>query len=402
MNNPPETPAAAAPPMGGRPGRRWRLGVAAVAALGGALWLVGPWRRPGGAGDSRRPVVAVAKVTRGEIVQTATFQAELRPYFAVELHAKIAGFVRRLLVDIGSKVQAGELLAELEVPLLTEDIERARAALERSRQEAARAEAAAADARLAASRLTEAARAQPNLVAQQDLDTVAARDREAAATLSAAISQTAVARAELARLETEDAETKLTAPFAGVVTRLLASPGDLVQGGSDPSGQARPLVRLAQLDPIRLSFPVSTSYAQDVRAGDPVVLQLDDGRRMTNRISRVSGEMDRATRMMEAQVDLPNADRSLTAGMPARVFVVAGRRTDTLVVPVEAIRRDDPPTALVVQSDGMTVRRALKLGLEGSTQVEILEGLNEGDIITVGSGAKAGVQVEPRITPRLQ
>lgn len=401
-----EHPAAEPAAPSGTPVRRrtrWPLWAAAGAlTIAGAGWrLAQSGRGAGGPAPAARRVAPVVRVVRGELVQTAGFQAELRPYFAVDLHAKFPGFVSRLFVDIGSSVRKGDVLAELEIPLLAEDIERAKAAVGRSEEEVRRTAAAAEDAHLASDRLAGAAKAQPNLIAQQRLDTAHAEDLEAQAALAGGRHLAAAARAELARLQTQDAERRVTAPFDGVVTRLFANPGDSLQGGLSPSGEARPLVRLAQLDPLRLSFPVSASYVGQVHAGDLVVVQMDDGRTLTNRINRVSGDLDMGTRMMEVQADIPNPDAALTPGVYGHAILVTGRQPNALLAPVEAIRRETPPTVLVVGADEIVRRVTVRLGKESPTQVEVLEGVREGDLIVVGGGTKAGVKVEPKVIKSL-
>jgi RND family efflux transporter MFP subunit len=378
-----------------------RMAAGAAAATACIAFLLRPGRRAPGDETGRRPVVAVARVTRGDLRQTASFQAELRPFYSVDLHAKFPGFVRTLQVDIGSRVLKGAVLAVLDVPLLAEDMDRAKAALGRTREEIRRAEAASADAHLSSERLEAAAKSQPNLIARQNLDTARAGDLEAQASLAGARQQAAAAEAELARLQTQDVERRVTAPFDGVVTRLFANPGDSLQGGLSPSGEARPLVRLAQLDPLRLCFPVSISYVDRVRPGDLVILLLDDGRTLTNRISRVSGDLDMATRMMEAQADVANPDGLLTPGVYGRAVVSIGVQKGVLLAPVEAIHRDTPPTALVVAPDGAVRRTVVKLGMESPNQVEVLEGLKEGELVVIGGGARAGGKVEPKITGSL-
>jgi len=131
-----------------------------------------------------KEIVAVARVKRADVENELTFQAELRPKYAVELHAKVAGFVRSLAVDIGDRVTEGQVLAELEIPLLDEDINRAAASLHRSEEEVRRAKAGYNETHLTLNRLQSVLKTQPHLIAQQDLDIATEKDNTASANLA--------------------------------------------------------------------------------------------------------------------------------------------------------------------------------------------------------------------------
>src|SRR5258708_22686333 len=209
-------------------------------SLSGLIVLgVGCSRRS--AEDADRPTVAVAKVLRADVAKELTFQAECRPWFSVYLHPQVSGFVRSLAVDIGNQVKAGQLLAQLEIRLLKEDLARGDASLRRSMEDAKRAQAAYDETHMGYTRLQAVAKAQPKLLAQQDLDAAVAKDQGAAAAVAGAQEQVQVAQAELDRFRAQERYTKLIAPFDGVITRLDAKPRDVVQSGA-VSGQGKLLV----------------------------------------------------------------------------------------------------------------------------------------------------------------
>lgn len=347
-----------------------------------------------------RPVVAAARVARTDLARELVFQAEFQPRYAVDLHARVAGFVRTLAVDVGDRVKAGHLLAELEIPLLPEDLARARAVLRRSEAENQRARIAYEEAHLAFTRLQAVAQSQPKLLALQDLDVASSKDRTGASALTAAQEQVQVAQSELDRLLTEAADMRLVAPFDGVVTELHASPGDLVQGGTSPSGQAKALVRLAQLDQLRLVFPVSVAHVGLVRTNDPLTVRLEGGRTIEAHIARLSHEASMATRSMQVEADVSNADLSLIPGMYATAVLQTERRPHALAVPIEAVNRKQGSSVLTVGADGVVTEHVVQTGLETPDRIEILTGLNEGDVVLLGAAGrfKAGQKVEPKIT----
>src|ERR1017187_7877767 len=220
------------------------------------------------------PTVAVAKVDREDLHREVTIPAEFRPYEEVELHAKVSGYVSEMKVDFGDRVTAGQLMATLEVPELLDDLHNAMAAVQK-------ADADHTDAHLIYTRLVSVNQQQPNLVAQQDLDTAEAKDGATAAAIVAA-------KADVEKYQTLVSYTQITAPFDGVVTERYADPGTLIQAGTASNSQAMPLVRVSDNYRLRLDFPVSVEYVKDIHLEDKVDVRVESlgGRSFTGTISR--------------------------------------------------------------------------------------------------------------------
>jgi multidrug efflux pump subunit AcrA (membrane-fusion protein) len=164
---------------------------AAIAAL--AMAACSPPRAQSPAA-SELPSVAVARATRGDIAQVLTITAEFRPFQEIDVHAKVAGFLKSIIVDVGDRVQAGQLLAVLEIPELQDEIQQDEAVIRHGEEEVKRAQADLERtqsghevAHLAATRLASVMKERPNLVAQQDIDEATGRDRVAEAQVSTAI-----------------------------------------------------------------------------------------------------------------------------------------------------------------------------------------------------------------------
>ena len=315
-------------------------------------------------GPTAKPIVPVASVVRRDLAQTLTLQAEFRPYQEVDLHAKAAGFLQSISVDFGDQVKAGQLLAVIEVPELTDDLNHAVAA-------SARAEADYKDAHLEFTRLADVARSNPNLLAQQDIDAATAKEEMAAANVAGA-------KADADKFRTLLSYTRITAPFAGVITQRYVDPGALIQAGTS-SAQSGLLVRLSENDRLRLDFPVSVSYAEAVHAGDPVEITLEgSGRHLAGRISRFSRRISSDTRTMETEVEVPNPDLRLIPGMYATVTLDIARRPQALSVPVTAVVAGPHPTADVVGADGRVEERPVQLGLETPGDYEDPGGIEGG------------------------
>ena len=344
--------------------------------------------------------VAVAKVTREDLTQEQVFEAEFRPYQEIDLHAKVAGFVQSITVDIGDRVKAGEVLATLEIPELKEDLERAEAMELRDEKEVNEAKAKYEDAHTNYTRLAAINEAKPNLVAQQDLDTLQARDQAAEAALDSAKQQVEVARAEVNKLKAVADYCKITAPFSGVITKRFADEGALVQGGVAPSSAATPLVRLSQNDRLRLDFPVSVSYVQRIKAGESVEIRFPAlGKTLTGVIARFTRKVDADTRKMWAEVDVPNDDLSLTPGIFADAVLKLDHREKVLTIPAEAIPNRKATTVFVLNQRNEIEERPVTLGLETASRLEVVAGLNENDLVMIGSRAevKPGQKVEPKL-----
>ena len=315
--------------------------------------------------------VAVVKAVRIDLAQTVEFDAEFRPYQEIDLHAKVAGFVKDMLVDIGDRVQSNQLLATLEVPELQDDIQRAVAAYDA--------------AHLTYTRLVNVEKAQPNLIAQQDLDDARAKDQ--------------VTKADVDKLNAMLAYTQITAPFAGVITKREADPGALIPGGTANS-QTTPMLRLSENDRLRLTFPVSVSYVAQIKVGQPVQIHIQaTGQNLSGTVSRFTRKVDTATRTMDVEVDVPNPDLSLVPGMYASVTVEMERRDKTLAVPVAAVSRKETATVYVVTPQNKIQERTVTLGLETPTLIEVVTGLNEGDFVMIGSRSQvqSGQKVEPKV-----
>jgi RND family efflux transporter MFP subunit len=366
-------------------------GALALVTSAGLIWFMG--RGPHGQAqarpdDSSEAVVAVSRIERADLAREITIQAEFRPMQEIDLHAKVAGYLQKILVDIGDHVEAGQLIAVLENPELQADFECAQARVKRSQAEVKRAEAAYHETHLAFTRLSSVNQDQPNLIAEQEIDTALAKDIAAASTLAAASQQVQVAQSEAEKFGTLLRYSRITAPFAGVITKRFADPGALIQAGISSSTQAMPLVRLSENARLRLVFPVSVSYVSYVKAGDPVEIEVESLQRsLRGVVARFSRSVDTATRTMNTEVDVQNPDLSLIPGAYATVRLTLDRRQNVLAAPVQAVSQKSPPTVLVVSQDGVIEERQVTLGMETPQKVELLSGVRENELVLIGSRA---------------
>ena len=231
------------------------------------------------------------------------------------VHAKVSGYVKSIGVDIGDHVKAGEPLAQLEVPELNDDLNRASAALRKSQEDVKRVEAEYRDAHLAYQRLMEVAKSHPTLVAQQELDSSKDKDAAMEGTLGSARQSVQECEAELGRIQTMVNYATITAPFSGTITKRFADAGALIQAGTASNTQAMPLVELAQDSLLRLDFPVPESAVPEIHEGVPVEITVTSLQEtISGKVSRYSGQVDASTRKMQTEVEVPNPDGRLTPG----------------------------------------------------------------------------------------
>lgn len=329
-------------------------------------------------------MVAAVPVARGDIFREVSFDAELRPYQEIELHARATGYLEKILVDAGDEVKEGQPIAVLDVPELRNDLTRGQAALRR-------AEATYKEAHLNYSRLTKVSQSQTDLVPQQDLDVAEAKDAASAAAL-------AEVKSDVEKFGTLEGYTRINAPFTGVITKRYSDPGALIQAGT--STGSMPLVKLSQIDRLRVTFPVSVSYVAGIKVGaDAKVIVPSLKKTFTGKIARISQKVETATRTMEAQIDLPNPERMMIAGVYATVVVQCDRKDNALLLPVEAVVRDHgTATVFLINREKKLESRTVTVGTESPTRIEVSGGLAEGDLVMIGSRAQfaAGQQVEPK------
>ena len=364
--------------------------------------------------------VGVTKVTRKSLQRQITLSSELVPFQEIDVYAKESGFVKKLYVDYGSRVQAGQLMATLEIPELEAQLQEDQAAIKNSSDQVDRAnhqlqryQAQSKVLHLEYTRMDGVFQSQPGLIAQQEVDDAQGKDMAAASEVEAAQSNLEgaqsnllVSRSKLIHDQALFAYARITAPFAGVVTQRYANLGMLMQAGTSSSTQAMPLVKLSQDDLYRLVIPVPESSVRYIRIGEPVGVRVPAlNRSFPGKVARFSMDVQEGTRTMHTEVDVPNPDRLLMPGMYAETTLTLEAKANVLTVPLEAVNREGEHTTVdVVSPTGKVEDRVVTLGLETSTDAEVISGLGEGDLVIVSDrgGLKARQQVLPHVVEMLQ
>jgi RND family efflux transporter MFP subunit len=367
-------------------------------------------------GDATAAVaVGITRVARKTLQRQITLSSELVPFQEIDVYAKESGYVQKLYVDYGSRVQAGQLMATLEIPELQAQIQEDQAAIKNAANQVSRAEhelkryqAQSEVLHLDYTRLNGVFQSQPGLVAQQEVDDAQGKDLAAAsqvdaaeAALEGARSELLMSKAKLTHDQTLFDYSRITAPFAGVVTQRYANLGTLMQAGTNSSTQAIPLVKLSQDDLFRLVIPVPESSVRFIRVGDSVEVRVSSLKRaFLGKVARFSVDVREDTRTMHTEVDVPNPGRVLMPGLYAEATLTLEKRDNALAVPLEAVNREgEQASVYLVGGDGKVEERRVVLGLETPTDVEVTQGLAEGESVIVSdrSGLKPGDLVTPKV-----
>jgi len=185
-----------------------------------------------------------------------------------------------------------------------------------------------------------------------------------------------------------------------VVTVRYADTGSLIAAGTSSSTQSEPVVRLAQISVLRLVLPIPESIAGEIRLGDAVKVHVQAlNQDYVGKVSRFADALNPQTRTMETEIDFQNANGKLLPGMYVEATLDQAERKEMLTVPLEAVEVNGTEgSVLLVNARNTLEERKVRLGLQGSTRIEVLSGLTEGERVVVGSRDefRAGMKVTPK------
>jgi RND family efflux transporter MFP subunit len=355
--------------------------------------------------------VGVTRVEKKSLGRQLTLSSELVPFQEIDVYAKESGYIKDLKVDYGTHVKAGQVMAVLEIPELEAqlqvdlaEIKNASNQVTRAEHELSRYQAQYKALHLEYTRLSGVFESQPGLVAQQEVDDAQGKDLAASsqvdaaqAALEAAQSQLAASKAKLVHDQSLYDYSRITAPFSGVVTDRYANLGTLMQAGTGSSTQAMPLVRLSQDDLFRLVIPVPEAYVRYIKIGDPVSVRVPSlNRSFPGKVARFSVDVRSDTRTMHTEVDVPNPQRLLVPGLYAEADLQLDRKENIASVPIQALSHAGGRTSVfIVGANGTLEQRPVEIGLQTSSDAEVVSGLNEGEQVVVSdrSGLKPGEKV---------
>lgn len=284
------------------------------------------------------------------------------------IYARTNGYLRKWYHDIGSRVQKGELLADIDTPEVDQQLSQALADLNTAKANAHLSE-------ITAFRYTELLKTDG--VSKQEVD-------NAAGDLAAKLAIVQSAEANVHRLEEMKSFQHIYAPFSGVITRRNVDIGMLINAGN--TGSSQQLFFLAQTSPLRVYVQVPETYANTIHAGLGAYLELTQypGRKIEGRVVRTAEAIDLATRTLNTEVDVPNRDGALLPGGYAQVHLEVKVTGGRLQVPVNALLfRSEGLRAVVVDANHKIHLRQITVGRDYGTALEVLQGLDRNDWIVL-------------------
>ena len=390
-----------------------------VAIVLGALFVLGYWPRA----SRTRQLASDALITQNSLpsatvvlVRQAPGEVELslpgniQAITEAPIFARSDGYIVRRLADIGDRVQAGQLLAEIDSPELGQQVREAQAALKRSQSTLRQVEAALiqSGANLHLAEVTAKrwqALVNEGVLSRQDGDeklaALEARKADVAAAeanVQAARDAISASEASLQRLLELQAFRQVRAPFAGVVTARNVDVGTLVSAGS--SSSLREMFRVAQVHTLRVLVTVPQSEALGVHPGLACRIEVAEyrGRRFPGHVTRTAMSLDVVSRTLLTEIQIPNPDGALLPGMYATVRLVLQRTEPPLLIPSSAFRNtDNGPVVAILPEDKIVHFVPVKLGRDYGPQIEVLWGLRAGQMVitSLTDEIREGLKVQP-------
>lgn len=363
--------------------------------------------------EGRAPVVNVGRVRVAPPRSTIEFPCQTLAMVETPVYARADGYIKQRPADIGDRVKKGQLLFEIETPELDQQIEQAHASVAQAKAalQQYQANLAAAQSNLKLAEVTE--KRWKNLTdkgvfARQDLDEkVAALElgqanvRSAEENVRAGESTVAASQANLKRLEELKSFDRLEAPFDGVITfrSVQSDVGTLITAGNTSS--SRELMRVAQIDVLRVFVSIPQTYAPLIHDGLPAELIVDElpGRAFRTKVDGITHSVEANSRTMLAVLLVKNDHEVLLPGMYAKARFDLPHAVNALMLPADALLLPkEGPQAAVVGPDRKVHFQGLTIGRDYGAEIEVLSGLKEGDLVVLSptDAVREGVTVEPK------
>jgi RND family efflux transporter MFP subunit len=307
--------------------------------------------------------VSVVSAAPGKAAAGLSLSAEVKPLLEAPIYARTSGYLKRYLVDIGSQVKEGDLLAEIDTPELNQELAQARAQL------------AQAEAALALAKITDARWAE--LLKTSSVSEQEAAEKQADFKLASA--NVEAARANVRRLEDMQSFERVTAPFAGTITARGTDVGQLIAAAN-----GKELFRLAQIGTLRVFVRVPQTAARDVIPGQMAEFSIPElpARVFPAKVVRTSGAMSADSRTLLTELEVDNSRGEILSGSFAQVRFAQTKPEAALTLPANTLLfRAEGPQVGVVGADGKVELRGVTLGRDFGPTVEVLAGVGPADAV---------------------
>jgi membrane fusion protein, multidrug efflux system len=339
------------------------------------------------------PVVAISTPKKQAQTRRVMLPADVQAFQHTLIFARANGYLKKLSVDIGQRVEAGQLLAEIEAPEVDAQLERARAAV---REAEANVQKTEVDQTLGESTLQRYNSIDPKAITQQQVDEVRAQLRRAVTSVDVARASLASSQAEVRQLEAQQGFQKVIAPFSGVITARNVDVGALISSSS--GGSTKELFQIDQVDTLRVFVKVPQDYATAARPGKPAELKVGNypNRVFAGTVVRSSGSIDPDSRTLRVEVDVPNRENLLLPGMYGQVTLEVTRDRPVVLIPTSAMIYDATGLSVATVQGGRIKLQRVTAGQDMGTEMEITDGLtgSESVISNPGGRLEDGAEVQ--------
>jgi RND family efflux transporter MFP subunit len=362
--------------------------LAVLIVIGVIAGLVPRWRHQTELGaetlELSIPTVTVVTPKPGESSSGLPLPAEIKAWVETPIYARANGYLKRRFVDIGTHVEAGQLLAEIDTPELNQELERARA-------QQAQAEASLGLAKITSDRWS-------GLLKTASVSEQEAAEKQADLKLKTAIADSA--RAEVRRLERLQSFSRVTAPFSGTITARNIDSGDLIvaAGGKE-------LFHLAETQKLRVFVQVPQAMARSIGSDQTAEMTVPElpGRPFTAKVIRTAGVIAADSRTLLVELEVDNSKDEIIAGSYAQVRFTEAKMEAVLTLPANTMLfRAEGPQVGIVQEDGKVELRTVKLGRDFGQSIEVLTGVSPNDRVIINpseslaSGATVAINAKTK------
>jgi len=329
--------------------------------------------------DTRKPrVITVATVAafKRDLDIRLTYTADITPNQVVNLFSRVDGYIAKVYVEKGALVKANQLLIEIDHADYRHAVNQAKANLAAARARVAQQDASVRNTTLTLNRMQ--ALIKDQFVSQQDLDNAQVAYDTAAAALDSLRAQVQQMDVALAQAETNLAYSYIRAPFAGYVAERNLDLGSYVSGTTGgTSTMSRGILTLHEIQTVRILIEVVEKDVPLIQVGQQAEVRAEayPDRVFEGIVTRVVQALNRATRTMTIEVDLPNKDHVLKGGMFARVEVLVGTHRNAIQIPIDAVSRLEDSQYVYIVREGKAQRIPVEIGVRDENRVEITKGL---------------------------
>jgi membrane fusion protein, multidrug efflux system len=336
-----------------------------LVVIGGVAGFIPRWRQRQVAQDDIAPLatttVALVSPEAGKAEDGLTLPAEVQPMLQASIFARVSGYLKKWNVDIGARVTAGQVLAEIDTPEIDRQLEQARAQL------------GVAQASLKLAQTTDTRwqmMLRSNTVSKQEAD-------EKSAAVAVDVATVESERANVHRLEETQSFQRVVAPFAGVITARNVDIGDLISAGG-----GRELFHLAQMDTLRVYVRVPQSQAPDIQPGqaaEVLIPELPD-EPLPAKVVTTSEAVSAASRTLLTELQAANPKGRIRIGSYAQVRLASVHAAPALTLPASTLLfRAEGLQVGVVNAQGIVELRKVTLGRDFGPRVEVLSGITAAD-----------------------